>query len=99
MEPKKLDKIIHERVRLGIMSALSARGRLTFSELKVLLKVTDGNLSVHGTILEKNGLIQVSKEFAGKKPRTTFQITPKGKEQFLAYVKEMEKILTGVPGK
>ena len=95
MEPRKLDKIIHERVRLGIMSVLSVRGKLTFNELKVLLKVTDGNLSVHATILEKNGLISIIKDFDGKKPRTTFKITKKGKEQFVRYVAEMEKMLSG----
>jgi len=95
MEPKKLNKIIHERVRLGVMSALSVRGKLTFNELKALLKVTDGNLSVHTSILEKNGLIQVMKDFDGKKPRTTFEITQKGKEQFMVYVAEMEKLLAG----
>lgn len=95
MEPRKLDKIIHERVRLGIMSVLSVRGGLTFNELKVLLKVTDGNLSVHAAILEKNGLISIIKDFDGKKPRTTFKITKKGKEQFVLYVAEMEKMLSG----
>ena len=95
MEPRKLDKIIHERVRLGIMSVLSVRGKLTFNELKALLKVTDGNLSVHAAILEKNGLISIIKDFEGKKPRTTFKITKKGKEQFVIYVAEMEKMLSG----
>ena len=95
MEPKKLNKIIHERVRLGIMSVLSVRGKLTFNELKALLKVTDGNLSVHGAILEKNGLVKIVKDFDGKKPRTTFFITEKGKVQFISYVEEMEKMLSG----
>ena len=95
MDPKKLNKIIHERVRLGVMSTLSVRGKLTFSELKSILKVTDGNLSVHTAILEKNGLISIFKDFDGKKPRTTFEITRKGKKQFMLYVTEIEKMLTG----
>ena len=72
MKPERLPKLIHERVRLAIMSALAARGKLTFGELKDILDVTDGNLSVHAALLEEHGLIKVKKDFAGKKPRTTF---------------------------
>jgi DNA-binding transcriptional ArsR family regulator len=95
MEPKKLNKIIHERVRLAVMSALAGRGKLTFSEMKQLLDVTDGNLSVHTAILEKNGLIAITKDFDGKKPRTTFTMTQKGKRVFKEYVNELEKIIKG----
>ena len=95
MEPEKLNKIIHERVRLGVMSVLSVRGRFTFNELKALLKVTDGNLSVHAAILERNGLISIMKDFDGKRPRKTFEITNKGKEQFMLYVAEIEKMIAG----
>jgi len=93
MKPEQINKIIHERVRLAVMSVLAARGKITFTELKELLKVTDGNLSVHTQILEKHGLIKVKKDFAGKKPRTTFIITKKGRDEFKKYVDELESIL------
>ena len=93
MEPKKLNKVIHERVRLGIMSALVVRDKVTFNELKQSLDVTDGNLSVHTGILEKHQLLNIQKDFVGKKPQTTFTITNKGRKEFLDYVAEMEKII------
>lgn len=96
MNPSALNKIIHEPVRLAIMSALVTREKLTFPELKELLNVTDGNLSVHASILEKNELIRVAKDFDGKKPRTTFTITPEGRTQFQQYVAELEQLLKQV---
>ena len=93
MKPERLDKIIHERVRLALISALAARGALSFSEIKELLDVTDGNLSMHASILEKNDLISIKKEFVGKKPRTSFSLTAKGSRQFKKYVAQLEKIL------
>ncbi len=95
MNPERLSKVIHERARLAIMSALAARGRLTFGELKEILDLTDGNLSVHAAVLEEHGLIKIKKEFAAKKPRTTFAITDKGRKEFERYVAELEKILHG----
>jgi DNA-binding transcriptional ArsR family regulator len=96
MNPSELNKIIHEPVRLAIMSALVTREKLTFPELKELLNVTDGNLSVHASILEKNELISVVKDFDGKKPRTTFAITAEGKHQFQLYLEELEQMLKQV---
>jgi DNA-binding transcriptional ArsR family regulator len=96
MNPSELNKIIHEPVRLAIMSALVTREKLTFPELKELLNVTDGNLSVHASILEKNELISVVKDFDGKKPRTTFAITDEGKHQFQLYLEELEQMLKQV---
>ena len=93
MKPERLDKVIHERVRLAVLSALAARGRLSFTELKELLEVTDGNLSVHGNILAEHGLIDINKEFVGKKPRTTFALTRKGRREFARYVEELQRIL------
>lgn len=93
MRPDKLSKVIHERVRLALVSALAARGELTFNELKELLAVTDGNLSVHASILEKHGLVQVTKEFSGRKPRTTFSLTREGRQEFKRYMDVIEKIL------
>lgn len=97
MKPDRLNNLIHERVRLAVMSALAARGKLTFSELKEILEVTDGNLSVHAAVLEQNGLIRVKKDFLAKKPRTTFSITEKGRREFRRYVAELEKILKDRP--
>ncbi len=96
MNPIQWNKIIHERVRLGIMSALATRGKLTFPELKETLQVTDGNLSVHASILEKHDLISVMKDFYGKKPRTTFSITVEGKKQFQQYIEGLEQMLKQV---
>ena len=93
MYPNQLNKIIHERVRLAIMSALMTREKLTFPELKEMLQVTDGNLSVHASHLEKHGLIHVEKDFVGKKPRTTFSITSEGKKQFHQYITDLEQML------
>jgi len=95
MNPERLDKVIHERVRLALMSALAARGSLTFGELKEILTVTDGNLSVHATVLENARLLRIKKEFAGRKPRTTFIITEKGRQAFARYLAELEKMLAG----
>ncbi len=95
MKPNQLDKVIHERVRLAIVSALAARGSLTFTELKEILEVTDGNLSVHSSVLEDHGLIKIKKDFAGKKPRTTLSISAKGRSEFKKYVEELENVLKG----
>ncbi|MBD3306883.1 helix-turn-helix domain-containing protein [candidate division KSB3 bacterium] len=96
MNPNELNKIIHERVRLAIMSALVTRDKLTFPELKEMLNVTDGNLSVHASMLEKHGLIRVTKDFYGKKPRTTFAITEEGRQQFRQYLADLEQMLQQV---
>ena len=93
MNPANLDRIIHERVRLAVMSALAARGELAFNELKELLSVTDGNLSVHADVLVRAGLVAVRREFVGKKPRTTFVLTTEGKTRFKEYVKELEEMV------
>lgn len=99
MNPAELNKVIHERVRLAIMSALVTRGKLTFPELKEMLDVTDGNLSVHASILEKHGLITIIKDFQEKKPRTTFTITEEGRQQFHEYIAELERMLAQVKKK
>lgn len=96
MNPSQLNKIIHEPVRLAIMSALVTREKLTFPELKEMLQVTDGNLSVHASNLEKHGLIRVVKDFHGKKPRTTFSITDEGRKQFQQYIEGLEQMLKQV---
>ena len=93
MDPKSLDKVIHERVRLAIMSALAARDRLSFNELKELLDLTDGNLSVNARVLEEHGLIKIEKDFVGRKPRTTYAITRLGRTEFQKYVETLEKMI------
>jgi DNA-binding MarR family transcriptional regulator len=89
----ELDKIIHERVRLGIMAALSVSESLTFQYLKQTLKLTDGNLSVHLRLLEKNNYVLVAKSFVARKPCSSYRLTPAGREAFKEYVQQLEKFI------
>ncbi|MFB3069180.1 MAG: winged helix-turn-helix domain-containing protein [Gemmatimonadales bacterium] len=89
-----LDQIIHERRRLGIVSALAANDRQTFAELKAVLKTTDGNLSVHARKLEDAGYIKVTKGFEDRKPRTEYRLTAKGRRALDNYLQQMESILS-----
>ena len=89
-----LDQIIHERRRLGIVSALAANDRQTFAELKAVLKTTDGNLSVHARRLEEAGYIKVTKGFEDRKPRTEYRLTAKGRRALDSYLQQMEAILS-----
>ena len=93
MTPDSLSKVIHERVRLAVMAALARRRRLNFNELKELLEVSDGNLSVHTRVLEEHGFVRVQKEFRGRKPCTTFSITPEGRREFKRYVDQHNRNL------
>ena len=88
--PDDIDALIHERVRLGIMSALAAAPEMTFTELRDMLKVTDGNLSVHARVLEKGGYLRIKKGFVGRRPRTTLALSAKGKEAFKRYIARLE---------
>lgn len=88
-----LDKLIHERVRLGIMAALSVSESMTFQELKQTLKVTDGNLSVHLRLLETNDYISVEKSFIDRKPCSIYRLTEKGKTSFQEYIQQLEKLI------
>ncbi len=88
-----LDQVIHERRRLGIVSALAANDRQTFAELKAVLRTTDGNLSVHARRLEEAGYIKVTKGFEDRKPRTEYRLTAKGRRALETYVEQMESIL------
>ena len=88
-----LDRLIHERLRLGIISALAAKPVLSFTELKRLLKTTDGNLSVHARKLEEAGYIACLKSFDGRTPRTEFRLTPAGKAALLRYLDHMEALI------
>jgi DNA-binding MarR family transcriptional regulator len=87
-----LNKVFESRIRLGVMSILSVNDDADFNRLKDLLKVTDGNLASHISALEKANYIQISKEFVGKKPRTTYKITDEGKSAFQQHLSSLEKM-------
>ena len=93
-----IDETIHQKVRLGIMSALMARGECDFRFLKDTLGVTDGNLSIHLARLEEAGYIAVRKEFVQRKPRTTYTPTPAGANAFHAYLAVLERIVQSAAG-
>jgi len=88
-----LDRIIHERLRLAIVSALSVNPILTFAELKRLLGTTDGNLSVHSRKLEDAGYIAVEKKFEGRVPRTEYRLTVSGRAALERYLTHMEALI------
>ena len=88
-----LDRLIHERVRLGIVSALAANTSLTFNELKRLMKITDGNLSVHARKLEEAGYLTCSKSFDGRVPRTEYSLTASGRRALERYLDHMEALI------
>ncbi|HET6633165.1 MAG TPA: transcriptional regulator [Rhodanobacteraceae bacterium] len=94
----QLDRLIHERVRLGIISALAVNERLGFTELKGLLNTTDGNLSVHARKLEDAGYVACRKGFDGRVPRTDYRITPKGRRALDAYLRHMEALIAATRG-
>jgi len=89
----QVDRIIHEPVRLGIVSALAVNDSMTFNELKDLLKTTDGNLSVHARKLEDSEYVLCEKQFEGRVPRTTFKLTAHGKRALEAYLDHMESLI------
>jgi DNA-binding MarR family transcriptional regulator len=88
-----LDRLIHERTRLAIVSALAVNKSLTFSELKQLLRATDGNLSVHARKLEDAGYVACSKSFEGRVPRTEFSLTAAGQRALEKYLSHMEALI------
>ena len=88
-----LDRLIHERMRLGIVSALAVRPALSFNELKQLLKTTDGNLSVHARKLEEARYITCVKSFQGRIPRTEFRLTEAGRKALARYLDHMEALI------
>ena len=90
---EKLDRVIHERGRLAIMSLLAAVDSLSFTELKEQLKMTDGNLSVHMRTLEETGYVSVSKSFVNRKPRTEYALTAAGRTAFQEYIRTLEEIV------
>jgi DNA-binding MarR family transcriptional regulator len=88
-----LDRLIHERLRLGIISALAANESLTFSDLKHLMNTTDGNLSVHARKLEEAGYISCSKSFQNRLPKTEYKLTPAGRTALESYISHMESLI------
>jgi DNA-binding transcriptional ArsR family regulator len=93
-----LDRLIHERVRLGIISALAANDALSFSDLKRLLETTDGNVSVHARKLEDGGYIECEKFFAGRVPKTMYRLTNLGRKSFSEYLNHMESVIQASRG-
>lgn len=90
---RALDRIIHERLRLGIVSALSVNESLTFKDLKTILGTTDGNLSVHSRKLEDAGYVQCEKKFEGRLPRSEYRLTEKGRAALENYLTHMEALI------
>jgi len=88
-----LDPVIHERVRLGIISALAVNEALSFNDLKKLLDITDGNLSVHARKLEEAGYVRCTKSFVGRQPRTEFKLTTPGRRALDNYLQQMESVI------
>lgn len=92
---RELDQVIHERMRLAIVSALAATQSLSFNELKAMLGTSDGNLSVHARKLEDAGYIACAKSFAGRMPRTVYRLTTAGRRAFERYVNHLEALVRG----
>ncbi|HMF54965.1 MAG TPA: transcriptional regulator [Pyrinomonadaceae bacterium] len=93
MSATELDRLIHERMRLGIISALAVNDSLTFNDLKDLMKTTDGNLSVHARKLEDAGYIACSKSFEGRMPKTEYKLTAAGRRALERYLGHMEALI------
>ncbi len=94
-----LDKVIHERMRLGIISALAANEKLSFSDLKSLLETSDGNLSVHARKLEDAGYVTVEKSFSERVPLTEYKITSAGRKALTRYLDHMETLIKAMKGR
>jgi DNA-binding HxlR family transcriptional regulator len=91
--PLALDRLIHERMRLGIVSALAVNDSLTFNDLKTLMKTTDGNLSVHARKLEEAHYISCTKSFEGRVPKTEYRLTAAGRRALERYLDHMEALI------
>jgi len=89
----ELDRLIHERVRLGIVSSLAVNGSLTFTDLRDLLGITDGNLSAHARRLEEAGYVVCTKSYEGRIPKTEYGLTATGRQELEAYLDHMEAII------
>ena len=92
-EDARFDRLVYERVRLGIMSALAVNEQLTFNELKSLFEVSDGNLSAHARKLEEAGYIACSKSFEGRRPKSEYRLTPVGRKALYRYLEHIEAVI------
>jgi DNA-binding MarR family transcriptional regulator len=92
-EDARFDRLVYERVRLGIMSALAVNEQLTFNELKSLFQVSDGNLSAHARKLEEAGYIGCSKSFEGRRPKSEYRLTPVGRKALHRYLEHIEAVI------
>jgi len=93
LTPDEIDSVIHERVRLAIVSALAVAPELSFNELKAMLSLTDGNLSAHARTLEEAGYIRIDKSFRGRRPLTTMRLTARGRRAFQDYLATLRRII------
>jgi DNA-binding HxlR family transcriptional regulator len=94
--PQEVDRLIHERLRLAILSALAVNESLTFNELKALIRATDGNLSVHARKLEQARYLTCAKSYEGRLPKTEFRITELGRRALLRYLDHMEALISAM---
>jgi DNA-binding MarR family transcriptional regulator len=92
-EDARFDRLVYERVRLGIMSALAVNEQLTFNELKSLFEVSDGNLSAHARKLEEAGYLACSKSFEGRRPKSEYRLTPVGRKALYRYLEHIEAVI------
>ena len=97
-EPLELDAVIHHRLRLGMVSALAANPILSFTELRTLLKTTDGNLSVHARKLEDAKYVTCTKHFEDRRPRSDYRLTPAGRAALHRYLAHMESLIEAMRG-
>ena len=97
--PAELDRLIHERMRLAIVSALAVNTSLTFNDLKELLNTTDGNLSVHARKLEEAAYVTCSKYFDGRTPKTEYRLTAAGRRALERYLDHMESVIRATRGR
>lgn len=93
IKPDDIDAVIHERVRLAVVSALAVSPELSFNELKTMLGLTDGNLSAHARTLEEAGYLVIDKTFRGRRPHTTMRLTLKGRKAFERYLGTLRQII------
>ena len=97
-ESRELDTLIHHRLRLGILSALAAAVSLSFNDLKALMQTTDGNLSVHARKLEDAQYVTCTKSFEGRRPRTDYRLTARGRRALQRYLDHMEAVIRATRG-
>ncbi|MFW9871266.1 MAG: winged helix-turn-helix domain-containing protein [Candidatus Thorarchaeota archaeon] len=93
IKPDDLDPVIHERVRLAIVSALAVAPQMSFNEIKETLDLSDGNLSAHAASLQRAGYIEIAKTFKGRRPHTTMRLTRAGQKAFRRYLETLRRII------